>query len=308
MEKPKVALVLSSGGARGLAHIGVIEELEKEGFEISSIAGSSMGAIVGAFYACGKLYEYRDWVCKLDRLDVFKLIDFTFSTNGFIRGEKVFKTLKEFIPDHQIEDLPVPFCAIATDLNEKKEVVMKSGSMFEAIKASVAIPTVIKPQKYGDMELIDGGVMNPIPVDKVERTQGDILVVVNANAKIPYKTPFRNKEFVKKEEQKYLKMITEFKVNWSRLLPGNTDVKEPIEKLGYFELLNRSIDLMQDKMTDLILTHHKPEILVKVSRDAASTFEFYKAKEMIEMGRKAFQTEKKKYFDKTSNSKPQQTS
>lgn len=289
----KAALVLSSGGARGLAHIGVIEAMLEDDYEISSISGSSMGALIGAFYACGKMEEYKEWVCKLDRMDVFKLIDFTFSTSGFIRGERVFKTLQEFIPDCQLEDLSIPFSAVATDLKNKREVVMTSGSMYAAIKASIAIPTVIKPQKYNELELIDGGVTNPVPVDKVKRQPGDHLVVVNVNATIPYKTPFKNKEIAKKEEQKYLKKIMEFKVNWSRLLPSNSEVKEPIEKLGYFELLNRSIDLMQDKMTTLILEHYRPDIQVDISRDAANTFEFYKAEEMIEMGKKAYKKAKK---------------
>lgn len=287
-EKKNIALVLSSGGARGLAHIGVIDELTKDGFQISAISGSSIGAVIGAFYACGKLEEYAEWVCKLDRLDVFKLIDFTFSSNGFIRGERVFKTLQEFIPDCHLEDLNIPFAAVATDLKNKKEIVMTKGSMYDAIKASIAIPTVIKPQKYGNLELIDGGVTNPIPVDKVKRIGNDQLVVVNVNAKIPYRLPFENKEIAKKEELKYLRKIRDFKLNWSRLLPNNSEIKEPIEKLGYFELLNRSIDLMQDKMTDLILEHFKPDLKVEVSRDAASTFEFYKAKEMIELGRMAY--------------------
>lgn len=293
-ERQKVSLVLSSGGARGLAHVGVIEELEKNGFEIVSISGSSMGALVGGFYACGKLDTYKEWALKLDRIDVFKLIDFTFSVQGFIRGEKVFKALEDIIPDCQIEDMRIPFCAVATDIKAKKDVAISSGSMYKAIKASVAIPTVVKPQVYDGVELIDGGVTNPIPIDKVTRQEGDILVVVDVNSNIPYKKPVANKkkEEIEAEKASYLSKIESFKAAWGKLLPG---ASTPTEKLGYFELLSRSIDLMQDKMTALIMEHYKPEIKVNVSRDAASTFEFYKAGELIELGRLSFQEQLQKY-------------
>jgi NTE family protein len=283
-KKQKVALVLSSGGARGLAHIGVIEALEENGFEIASIAGSSVGSLVGSFYACGMLDVYKKWALQLDRLDVFKLIDFTFSVQGFIRGEKAFKTLEDMIPDCNIEDMNIPFCAVATNLKEKKDVALSTGSMYKAIKASVAIPTVIKPQLYDNIELIDGGVTNPIPIDKVKRHKGDILVVSDVNAATPYRPPRKTKQRIEQEES-YLSKIEAFKNRWSKLLPGNSS---PKEKLGYFELLNRSIDLMQDRVATLIMQHYKPDITISVSRDAANTFEFYKAKELIEVGRLRF--------------------
>jgi len=296
-KKKKVALVLSSGGARGLSHIGVIEGLEAHGYEITSISGSSMGALIGGFYACGKLQDYKKWAINLERLDVFKLIDFTFSVQGFIKGEKVFKALREVVPDCDIEDMRIPFNAIATDIHTKKEVVLDKGSMYDAIKASVAIPTVVTPVKRGDAKLIDGGVTNPVPVRHVLRNNGDILVVSNANSSIPYTHPEKNDEKAKEAQQSYMQQINSFKKAWSKLLPGSST---PSEKLGYFELLNRSIDLMQDKMTDLILEHYKPEISVSISRDAASTFEFYKAKELIDSGRKAIEQNIKKYEEKES--------
>ena len=283
MEKQKVALVLSSGGARGLAHIGVIEGLEAHGFEITSIAGTSMGSLVGAFKACGELDTYKKWAINLDRLDVFKLIDFTFSVTGFIRGEKVFKSLEEIIKDRPIESLAIPFAAVATDINHKKEKVMSAGSMYQAIKASVAIPTVIKPVNFEDHKLIDGGVLNPVPVNRVHRTQGDILVVSNVSSSKSYKSPSQSKE---EDEDDYLAMLNKFKNKWAKLLPGSSSAKE---KLGYFELLNRSIDLMQDQLTELILQQSQPEILAEVSRDACNTFEFYRAEEMIQAGREAIE-------------------
>jgi len=285
-EQRKVALVLSSGGARGLAHIGVIEGLEAHGYAINSIAGSSIGALVGAFYACGQLDTYKNWVIGLDRMDVFKLIDFTFSVQGFIRGEKIFKTLEAVIPDCNIEDMNIPFRAIATDLNNKKEVVVDKGSMYGAIKASVAIPMVIRPVEHSGRQLIDGAVINPVPVDRVPRTPGDWLVVSNVNAPIPYVPPGDNSNKWKKERDNYLSKLNAFRLKWGKLLPGTSTTNE---KLGYFEVMSRSIDLMQDRMTELMLQHYTPDLRIDLSRDAGQTFEFYKAAELIDAGRKALE-------------------
>lgn len=281
----RIALVLSSGGARGLAHIGVIESLEESGYEITSIAGSSIGALIGAFYACGKLDVYKEWVLHLDRLDVFKLIDFTFSVSGFIKGERVFKALELLVPDIQIEEMRIPFTAVCTDIQQKKEVLFSSGSMYQAVKASIAIPTVIRPVMLEGRELIDGGVTNPVPVQHVKRTPGDMLVVSNVNGMIPYTRKVQNKEKEAEEAASYNQKIQAFLQRWNRLLPGST---EPVvKKLGFFDLVNDSIDLMQDKLTQLILEKHMPDLLVCVSRDAAGTFEFYKAGELIEAGKEA---------------------
>jgi len=276
-ESKRVALVLSSGGARGIAHIGVIKALQENGYQISSIAGSSIGAVVGAFYACGKLAAYEDWVCKLDRMDVFKLIDFSFTVQGFIKGEKVFRTLEEFIPDMNIENMNIPYCAVATDIIEKKEIVFESGSMYQAMKASIAIPTVIRPIKKIDMELIDGGVLNPAPVNHAKRQAGDILIVSNVSAHLPLKKIIIEPT----EEKSYTNQLKDFRRSLSNLLPGSKSVNE---KLGYFDLLNLSIDLMQDRITNLLMEKYKPDVHVKISRDAASTFEFYRAKNLIKLG------------------------
>ena len=145
--KQKVALVLSGGGARGIAHIGVIEALEEQEFEISSVAGTSMGALIGGIYALGKLEVYKDWLCTLDKMKVFALIDFTLSGQGFIKGDKVFHKMRELIADANIEDLKIPYTAVAADILNKKEVVFTKGSVLDAIRASIAIPTVFTPVK-----------------------------------------------------------------------------------------------------------------------------------------------------------------
>ncbi|MDN5201810.1 patatin-like phospholipase family protein [Fulvivirgaceae bacterium BMA10] len=287
-----VSLVLGSGGARGLAHIGVIEELEKKGFKIGSISGSSMGAFVGGIYAKGELNVYKDWVCELDKLDVFKLIDFTFSTQGFIRGERIITEIMKIIEDCRIEQLSIPFAAVATDIVNKKEVVFTSGSLFRALRASIAIPTVLTPISIDNVDLVDGGVINPIPIEHVERTTGDLLVVVNVNANKPYlKNHNKSKEDkIRDAERKNLTDI--FKRKWQEFFPAN---KTSSKKLGFFELMNRSIDLMQDRLTDTLLDRYQPDIQVNISRDACSTFEFYKAKEMIEEGKRALTDSLKKH-------------
>ena len=159
-----VALALSSGGARGLAHIGAIEELEAHGYHISSIAGCSMGALIGGVYAAGKLNEFREWMKTIDRKKMLGLIDFSLSLNHFVKGKRIIEAIMEFVPDVNIEDLPIPYCAVATDLKAGKEVLFNKGSLFEAIRASISLPSFYEPVQRDDMILIDGGVINPIPL------------------------------------------------------------------------------------------------------------------------------------------------
>lgn len=281
-----VALVLASGGARGLAHIGVIEELEDKGFNITSIAGSSIGSVVGGLYACGKLAEFKEWVCNLDRFDVMQLMDFTWTLQGFIKGENFFKELDKYFGSTKIEELKIPFSAVATNIESRKEVVFNNGSLTKAIRASVSIPSVITPVKYKGQYLIDGGVVSPIPVNAVQRKKNDILVVVDINANIPYIKP----EFTpiaKKSSKTGLKIdiLKEIK----RLVELYNNNKEEKKKTpNYFYIVDKSIDIMQDKICSLIKDHYKPDIMVDISRDASSTFEFDRAQELIEAGRIAF--------------------
>ncbi len=287
-ERKKIALVLSSGGARGLAHIGVIERLEEEGYEISAIAGSSIGAVIGAYYACGQLDTYKKWVLNLDRLDLFNLFDFTISTKGFIKGDKLFRSLEELIDDRLIEHLRIPFAAIATDIVNQKEVVFESGSMYRALRASTAIPTVIKPLQMDGVELIDGGVINPMPMDRVRRSPGDELVVVNINANIEYERPKMDANQQKRVDQNYSLKLNSFVKKWA----AKAYTSKPSDKsLGFTDLINRSLDLVQDQLTNARIALHKPDLVINFSKKACTTFEFYKAKEMIQGGRDAFDKE-----------------
>lgn len=281
-----VALVLSSGGARGMAHIGVIEGLINAGFNITAIAGSSMGAVVGGMYAAGKLKEYKEWMLQLDKLEVFRLVDFTFSTQGFIRGEKVFNEMKKFIEDKRIEELNIPFSAVACDILNRMEVVFDKGSLYTALRASASIPSIIKPSIYKNAELVDGGVMNPIPINHVKKGANDLVVVSDVNAAISYNQP---KLFEQEAEKKHQGMLGQFVQKWEELVPKREKPKKEEKKLSYFELFNKSINLMQDQISAQTIEKHQPDILVNVSRDACNTFDFHKAEELIIAGKTAFE-------------------
>lgn len=291
--KQKVALVLSGGGAKGNAHIGVIEELEKNGFEISSVAGTSMGALVGGVYALGKLPEFKEWMMGLDRRKVFNLVDFTFSASGLVKGDKVLNAMKAFIADANIEDLKIPFAAVAADLVSKQEVVFRKGSVYDAIRASISIPTVLTPVKSGKKILVDGGVLNNIPVNHIARTENDILVAVNVGADVPVLKLVKTKKEVEKELNTYQKKMKEFQASLINLPSFNK--KSHDENMGYFDLISRTINLMMTRISQLTLQLNHPDILINISRESCGTYDFYKAKQLIEIGKMAAKTEIERY-------------
>lgn len=276
--KPSISLVLSSGGARGIAHIGVIEELERQGFEIKSIAGSSMGALVGGIYASGNLHVFRDWMCKLDKKAVFNLVDFTLSTNGLVKGNKVILELKKIVPDENIEDLPISFIAVATDIRNKKEVVFDKGSLFEAIRASISIPSVFKPCNKDGMLLIDGGVVNPLPINRVKRRTNDLLIAVDVSA------PISSKEVVKDDksladEVSELSYFSFLLKKGFRFLP-----KMAGDQLNYYTLLSQSGSMMVQQISALTIEMNQPDILIQLPIDSYGPFHFYKSEEIIKAG------------------------
>ena len=168
-----VALVLSSGGPRGWAYIGAIEELTRRGYDITSIAGTSIGSLVGGIYAAGKLEDVKEWLFTLDAWKVFDLMDLSLSMNHLVKGDKVIGALKEIVPDVNIEDLRIPYRAVAADLYTGEEVVFDQGPLFDAIRASISIPSLFRPVKYGYRTLVDGGIVNTMPIDKVVRKEND---------------------------------------------------------------------------------------------------------------------------------------
>ncbi len=278
--KKKVSLVLSGGGARGIAHIGVIEELEKQGFEIDAVAGTSMGALIGGVFALGKMKEFKEWLYTLDRLKTFNLVDFTLSTQGLVKGEKVLQKMKDFIPDANIEDLPVYYRAIATDIKNSEEVVFSKGSVYQAIRASMAIPTVFTPVKMEDRLLIDGGVINNLPINHAKRTPDNILVAINVNADKPVVRPTTADED-KSNQKIYLKKMNEFYQHLKKINPlSGSDSKD----LGYFDLINKTLNLMTNQMAQLLMNYYTIDMEINISRDSCGSFDFYRAKEQVEIG------------------------
>jgi NTE family protein len=296
--KQAVSLVLSSGGARGVAHIGVIEELERQGFEIKSISGSSMGALVGGIYASGNLNILRDWLCTLDKKAVFSLVDFTFSTNGLVKGNKVIKELIKMIPDVNIEDLPISYRAVATDIKNKKEVVFEEGSLYEAIRASISIPTVFKPCHYNEMTLIDGGVINPIPINRVKRNKNDILIAVDVSAPICHKNQFSNHKTAKDEDNE-LSYFSLLKEKGFGFLPKNNK-----KQFNYYSLISQTASVMIQQISALSIEIYQPDILIQIPINSYGPFHFYKSEEIIKYGETAtikaiseYQLNQKKIFE-----------
>jgi NTE family protein len=289
--KKKVALVLSSGGCRGLAHIGVIEELLKDGYEITSIAGTSIGALIGGVYASGNLSKFKQWVCELDEVDVFNLMDFTIAGQGFIKAERFFRSLEEFIGCKTFNELKIPLAVVTADIVHRQEVVFDKGNLLLAIRASVALPSIVTPVTYKEMILVDGGIINPIPVDCVVRTEGDILVVVDVNANIPYNKPSFAE--IPKQEKKFSFKRKAFGYLRSNLRFLSGERSNSNVKINYLSVLDKTFDVMQDKICKLSISQGKPEWDIDISRDAASTFEFYRAQELIEAGRSAYHSCKK---------------
>lgn len=275
-----IALVLSGGGARGFAHIGVIKVLEQSGYNITSVAGTSMGALVGGIHAAGRLHEFEEWVTGLDVMEVLKLTDISLSKKGLVKGTKVIEKLKEIVPDRRIEDLTVPYCAVATDLLRGKERIFTSGSLFDAIRASISIPTFFQPFRIGNDYFVDGGLVNPIPINRVQRREDDMLAVVDVNADLP---------FVQSEPEEdgitapgYLRRIMKINARTGKHIPKNK-----MDEMGLFNLNNRSISIMLNQIAALTLRNYHIDIMVSLSREAYGTYDFYKAAAIIREGERA---------------------
>ena len=268
-----VALVLSSGGARGLAHIGAIEELEAQGYRITSIAGCSMGALIGGVYAAGKLPEFREWMKTVDKKKMLELTDFSLSLNHIVKGTRIIKAIMEFVPDVLIEDLPIPYCAVATDWISGHEVVIDKGSLFEAIRASISLPSFYEPVRRDGMILIDGGVVNPIPMNRVKRHDGDLLVGVDVSGhdyKAQWEKQQRQTEIQKHDKSlkaKLLDMIT----------PDNIE-------FNYYTLLSRTSSIMIRQNSILMAQLTKPDILIDIQMSRYGGFDYDKSERLIAIG------------------------
>ncbi len=287
MSKPKtVSLVLGSGGARGLAHIGVIDCLEQNGYRIRSVAGASMGALVGGIWAAGRLSDYTDWVQALTRFDVFRMLDFSFSWSGLIKGERIIGLLRELVGDREIETLPVSYTAVATDLDTGKEIWLNQGNLFDAIRASIAIPTFFTPHHHLDRRLVDGGLVNPVPIAPTLNDLTDLTVAVNliGKASPEMETP-------PPPEPDPQDRLSAYRSRIRRFIEGLTGAdsaaaEPPDEELGLFDILNRSFDTMQSTVAKLKLAAYTPDVVVDIPRNACGMLEFFRAAEMIALGRR----------------------
>jgi len=285
-EEPRteVALVLSTGGARGLAHIGAIDQLLTMGYHIHSVAGSSMGALVGGMYAAGRLEVFKEWMETVDRKKVLSLLDFSLSFNHLMKGARVIDELKQIIPDVNIEDLEIPYCAIATDAVTGKEVVFNKGSLYEAIRASISLPVFFNPVHLDNKILLDGGLVNPLPLNRVHRKDGDLLVAVNVSGH-DYQGQTQLRKMVQEHQNERSWMRS-----WiNRFLPDD---------MNYYSLVNRSISIMISKNVQLSLNQTPPDVLVDISMNRYSTFDFDKYERLSAIGRNKTKAAMEQFLNK----------
>ena len=293
----RVALVLGSGGARGLAHIGAIEALEDRGYTITSIAGCSMGSIIAGMYAAGELKRAKEWFLQVDKQLILRMIDINLlSSNSLVKGERIIKELEKIVPDRPIENLNIPCTIVASDMISTDEVSFRSGSLFEAIRASISIPLFFKPVQIGNRLLIDGGILNPLPLHMVQRTDGDILVAsdISGKDKIPM-----NNEYEPIDVEGKLKDLT------SRGIPVPKSVENQLRRLGervdaireshakdlgskvsFVSLLDRMSDMQIQQNTLLALRLTPPDVHAVMRQYAYTTFDFDKAEKIIADGKR----------------------
>lgn len=299
----RVALVLGSGGARGYAHIGVIEELEARGYEIIGVSGCSIGALIGGLYAAGKLQDYKEWVTGLNYFDLFRLVDVTWSPMGAIKGEKVMDVIASMVNGRSIESLPIPFTSVATDLINQKEVWFQEGSLERAIRASVAVPGVITPIQHKGRTLVDGGLLNPLPITPAVAWHADLIVAVNVTAQ---SSSVALDELMFDWSESNKKGPDPSAVGeWMHRIKGRAGdllgrlnfwegpENEPIGQgegtdtnWGKLNIVIQSFETTQAALAQYKIAGYPPDILIEVPRSACSSYEFHRASELIELGRR----------------------
>ena len=295
-KKSKISLVLGSGAARGMAHIGVIRYLEEQGYEIKYIAGSSIGAVIGGIYAAGELDLYAEWVTALKRRNIIQLLDVSFSKKSIFKGEKIIDVLKEMIGDHNIEDLPIGFTAVATDLLTQKEIWFTKGSLFDAIRASVAVPMIFSPVNISGRTLVDGGIINPIPIAPTLNDNTELTVAVALNGPPEIHQSFTESENENDEGERKNKYQLAIEKFIDGLLPKNSNSSR--DELSLFNLVTQSMETMQNTVARFKLAANRPDIVVEIPRNICTWFDFDRAEELIEFGY-ARATESLKKFDET---------
>ncbi len=275
-----VSLVLGSGGARGLAHIGVIHWLEQNGYKIESISGCSMGALIGGVYAAGRLDEFESWVRAITRFDIVKMLDLSWSKTGLVKGDKFINTLTELVGDMVIEDLPITYTAVAADIINEKEVWMNSGSLFGAIRASISLPLFFTPFRHEGVDLIDGGVLNPVPIAPTFSDSTDLTIAISLGGKPESK-------FANAIESDSVSVVkSPFKQKINDFIAGFTSstVSHISQDWGAYDVANQAFDAMQSTIARQKLAAYPPDYFIEIARNACETLEFDRASEMIGLG------------------------
>jgi len=306
----RVALVLGSGGARGYAHIGVIEELERRGYQVVAVSGCSMGALVGGVFAAGQLAAYRDWVCRLDYFDVLRLVDITWSPMGAMKASKVMAKLESLVGGTRIEDLAIPVTTVATDLTRQREVWFQSGSLLEAIRASIAVPGVITPVHRGEQVLVDGGLLNPLPITPTVAAHADFVLAVNVTAHSP--RPISLEELLPQTQGSApaSRDVQADDAPGSLQLTGwMDDVRDATRRLidglgsagsgeeegdgqtrgtrawGRLDMILASFDITQASLAKYKIAGYPPDVLIEVPKTVCGAYEFHRAEALITLGR-----------------------
>ena len=275
-----VALALGAGGARGLAQIGVIEALQARGMRIVAIAGASSGALVGGACAAGKLGELRDWMLGTSRTTMLRLLDPGFGRPALFTGERLVRALREVVGEPRIEDLPIDFTAVAVDLVRQREVWLRRGDLWDAVRASFAIPGIFTPFVLHGRELVDGGLLAPLPITATRLSDAHRLVAVDMHGwpKAPAGEPAHDDDA---EGEAAPGLVG----RWIERHFGD-DEDDATQGLGFTEVMSRALDTMQAQIARVQLALDPPELLIRIPRDACQFYEFWRGEELIEIGRR----------------------
>ena len=287
---------MGSGGARGLAHIGAIEALEERGYTISSIAGCSMGSIIAGMYAAGQLQEAKEWFLRVDKQLILRMMDINLlSGNSLVKGERIIKELEKVVPDRPIEDLNIPCTIVASDMMNTEEVVFRSGSLFEAVRASISIPLFFQPVQIENRLLIDGGILNPLPLHTIERTEGDILVAMDISGKDsmpvdPAPEPIDVEGTVANLTERGIPVPKSLENQLQQLANRvdrvrNERAADLGRKVNFFGILDRMSDMQIQQNTLMALQLTPPDVHAVMRQYAYNTFDFDKAEEIIAQGK-----------------------
>lgn len=292
-DKKSVALVLGSGGARGLAHIGAIEALEERGYQITSVSGCSMGSIIAGMFCAGKLEEAKQWFLSIDKQRILQLTDFSITGNSLVKGKKIIKALQEIVPECKIESLTIPLTLVASDLLTTDEVVFRTGSLFEAIRASISIPLFFQPVQWQGRLLVDGGILNPLPLKQIQRTEGDILVAMNISGKDGLAIHQQSSDLLKLAQTMQQKRMPNMPKAIRQLSESVTNRLTAIDRakrlslqgtVNYVTMLDRMSDMQIQQSTLLALQLTPPDIVATMPQYAFNTFDFDKAETIISEG------------------------